>query len=383
MTTITVLAGERTIGGTQIVVEDGGARLLFDCGLAYDPAGDPFAPVRRRPWRLLPDLLALGLAPHIPGLYDRRITGGATDGIPLTLPPVDGPLAVALSHAHLDHTHLVGFVEPEVAVHCTVATARIVRVLGEVGYSLGPAGRSFTPHESDQPFAVGPMRVRFLPVDHDVAGACGMLIETSDGTIAYSGDLRLHGAAPARSLRFVQAARVAGARVLIIEGTQLAPPQLDELLAPVRPPRAEREVVTDAMDALSRAPTKLGLILLTPEHGARVEALATAMAELGRLLVLDADGLAFATAALGRPLAAPHAVYVPGALARARQREEVLPAARHRRGPAGRHGAGDRARTGRVPAAAGVGGLRRSGRSRTRWRGGRAAARQRDATGPL
>ena len=37
MTTITVLAGERTIGGTQIVVEDGGARLLFDCGLVVRP----------------------------------------------------------------------------------------------------------------------------------------------------------------------------------------------------------------------------------------------------------------------------------------------------------------------------------------------------------
>lgn len=330
MTTITVLAGERTIGGTQIVVEDQGARLLFDCGLAYDPTGDPFAPVRRRPWRALPDMLALGLAPHIPGLYDPRITGGATDGLPLSIPPTDGPLAVALSHAHLDHTHLVGFVEPEVPVHCAAATARIVRVLGELGYSLGPAGRPFTTHEPDQPFTVGPLRVRLLPVDHDVAGACGLVIETSDGTIAYSGDVRLHGTAPEWSMRFVQAARAARARLLIIEGTQLAPPRTDELLAPARPPRAERAVAAEALDALSRAPTKLGLILLTPEHGARVEALAGAMAEIGRLLVLDADGLAFATAALGRPLAAPHAVYVPAALERARQRGEALPAALER-----------------------------------------------------
>src|SRR5271165_3576369 len=119
MTTITVLAGERTIGGTQIVVEERGARLLFDCGLAYDPAGDPFAQVQRRPGRVLADLLALGLAPAIPGLYAEEHLAGARPA----LPPSAGPLAVALSHSHLDHTHLAGFVDPAVPVYCAPATA--------------------------------------------------------------------------------------------------------------------------------------------------------------------------------------------------------------------------------------------------------------------
>ncbi len=67
---------------------------------------------------------------------------------------------------------------------------------------------------------------------------------------------------------------------------------------------------------LDGAPGKLGVILLTPENGERVEALATAMQSIGRLLVLDPDGLALATAALGRPLDVPYGVYVPSTMAR-------------------------------------------------------------------
>jgi ribonuclease J len=154
-----------------------------------------------------------------------------------------------------------------------------------------------------------------------VAGACGLLIDTSAGMIAYSGDLRLHGAAPQQSLAFAQAARAAGARVLILEGTRLRPAAPS---APEEVPRdepAEGEVAPLVADTLRAAPDQLGVILLTPEHGARVEALAAAMQAIGRVLVLDPDGLAFATAALGRPLAAPVAVYVPRAVGHGLEQE--------------------------------------------------------------
>jgi ribonuclease J len=336
MTTITVLAGERTIGGTQIVVEDQGARLLFDCGLAYDPAGDPFAQVQRRPGRVLSDLLALGLAPAVPGLYGRDHLSGTHPA----LPAGDGPLAVALSHSHLDHTHLVGFVDPGAPVYCSPPTARIVETLGVLGKSLGPAGRELSERGPEDWWGVGPLRARLAPVDHDVAGARGLLIYTAAGVIAYSGDLRLHGSAPHLSLAFAQAARDAGARLLILEGTRVRPPApVGRLLdsegtqpqpaaiatpedAPVQQVElAEAEVAPLVADTLRGVPDQLGVIVLTPEHGARVEALAAAMASIGRLLVLDPDGLAFATAALGRPLAAPAAVYVPRALERQLEQE--------------------------------------------------------------
>ncbi len=319
MTTITVLAGERTIGGTQIVVEEEGARLLFDCGLVYDPAGNPFAQVYRRSWRALADILALGLAPYVPGLYAPDALAEIPTSTPYALPPAQGPLAVALSHSHLDHTHLAGFVSPDVPIHCSAPTARIVRALGDLGESVGPLRRAVTIHEPHEPFMVGPMRARFVPVDHDVCGACGLLIETDEGVIAYSGDLRLHGSHPERTRAFTDAARDAGARLLVLEGTQLWPDD------PRLPSRDENEVVTACAAALSQAPGRLGLILLTPENGERVEALAAALDAIGRVLVLDAAGLAFAHAALGRPIGAPHAVYIPSGPARKREQGEMLP----------------------------------------------------------
>ncbi len=317
MTTVSVLAGARTIGGTQIVVEDQGARLLFDCGLVYDPEGDPFAEVRRRPGRVLSDLLTLGLAPQVSGLYDPRWLAG--------LPPTmfsersvhDGPLAVALSHSHLDHTYLAGFIDPAVPVHCSSPTARIVETLGTLGNSVAPSGRSFTSHAAGDWFSVGSIRAQFLAVDHDVAGARGLLIETSDGVIAYSGDLRLHGSHPELSHSFAHAAKAAGARLLILEGTRLFPPapaQSDHEVVPTDRLR-EADVSFLAAEALAGAPGMLGIILLTPENGERVESLAQVAHGLGRLLVLDPEGVALTIAALGRPLAAPYAVYVPTTLA--------------------------------------------------------------------
>jgi ribonuclease J len=322
MTSITVLAGERTIGGTQIVVEDGGARLIFDCGLSYDPAGDPFSQVLRRPGRVLADLIALGLAPAVPGLYATRWLESLPDSNRPAATNGGKPLAVALSHSHLDHAQLAGFVEPAVPVYCASATARIVEALGALGSSLAPSGRRFTETTPDDAFTVGPMRARLLPVDHDVCGASGLLIETTSGTIAYSGDLRLHGAAPERSLAFARATRAAGARLLILEGTRLRPMEPQAGMPSAAFERGETEVAPLVAQTLREARDAIGVILLTPENGERVEALARAMQDIGRLLVLDVHGLVLATAALGRGLAVPHAVYVPSGLARRFEQQE-------------------------------------------------------------
>jgi ribonuclease J len=53
----------------------------------------------------------------------------------------------------------------------------------------------------------------------------------------------------------------------------------------------------------------LGVNLLTPENGERLQEVACAAERAGRLFVADPDSLAFAEAALGHPLNAPHALY--------------------------------------------------------------------------
>lgn len=305
MTTVTLFAGERSIGGTQIVVESGGARLLFDIGLPFSPGASPFAGVERRRGRELADLVQLGEAPNLPGVYRPSHLDGVT--APYLIPPTDGPVVVALSHSHLDHSSVVGFVDEQVPIYASPAAARILPVLSDTGMSLGILTRSVETVEPGGSFEVGPMQVTLLPVDHDVAGASGMIVETPDGVVAYSGDLRLHGQHPERSLAFAKTAREAGARVLILEGTRLAPPP-DAATPPAPAERFEADVAP-RVEQILETTAGLGIITLTPENGERVENVARSAAAAGRLLVLTADAVAFATAALGRLPDAPFGVY--------------------------------------------------------------------------
>lgn len=307
MTSVTLFAGERSIGGTQIVVEAQGARLLFDIGLPFNPGVGPFAGVGRRRGRELADLLQLGEAPHIPGIYGPVHTEGVT--APPGIPATDGPVAIALSHSHLDHSHVVGFVDEDVPVYASPATSRILPVLSDTGMSLGTLSRPIEAIEPGNSFGVGPMRVSLLPVDHDVAGASGMIIETPDGNIAYSGDIRLHGLHPERSLSFARAARDAEARLLILEGTRLFPPP-EPGAPPPSPERFEADVAPRVREILE-ATRGLAIITLTPENGERVENIARVAQTAGRLLVLTPDALAFTVAALGHSPGAPVGVYRP------------------------------------------------------------------------
>ncbi len=306
MTSVTLFAGERSIGGTQIVVESEGARLLFDIGLPFNPGSGPFAGVQRRTGRELADLLQVGEAPNIPGIYRASHIEGVTS--PPLIPPTEGPTAVALSHSHLDHSHVVGFVDESVPVHASPATSRILPVLSDTGSSLGRLSRPIEAVEPGGSFEVGPMRTTLLPVDHDVAGASGMIIETPDGTIAYSGDIRLHGLHPERSLAFARAAREAGARLLILEGTRLFPPEPG---APAPSPERFEAAVAPRVTQILQPTSGLGVIMMTPENGERVENVARAAEAAARLFVLTADALAYTMAALGRLPDAPFAVYRP------------------------------------------------------------------------
>jgi len=56
-----------------------------------------------------------------------------------------------------------------------------------------PTPREFRSFEPEAKFKVGSIEVRSFPVDHSVAGATAFLLECSDSSLVYTGDLRLHG----------------------------------------------------------------------------------------------------------------------------------------------------------------------------------------------
>jgi len=82
-------------------------------------------------------------------------------------------------------------------------------------------GVNFNTFRTGDKIKIGTVEVEPVHVDHSVPGAYGFLIHTSSGTVAYTGDFRLHGSKPEMSEDFIRA--TAGSRpiALITEATNM------------------------------------------------------------------------------------------------------------------------------------------------------------------
>ncbi len=297
MASIEFHGGLGVIGGSKIVIREGGHRVMLDIGMDIPSGADLFRlPVRQRPGRELADRLRMNAAPAVPGLYDPRFLD---DGDPLGEP--GEPTAVFVSHPHIDHVGLAGYVRPEIPVHAHTDAVDLLRALTAAGHGLPGGDPEWHPLESGRTVAVGPMEVECLPVDHDVPGACGYLVRTSTGTLAFTGDIRFHGRHPERSWAFADAAR--GCDVLVTEGTTLGWDMSPKV-------RDEDDVARDFAAALAATP---GLVLLSlyPRDVERVREFLDVAAAAGRTVVWPADTAAFLSAlgveglvAAGDPVAA-------------------------------------------------------------------------------
>ncbi len=289
-----VYGGVGTIGGTKIAVQEDDDRVLFDFGLAFASGGDFWSDrLRPRPGPgRLRDLIGLGYVPALDGLY----RPGEAEAAGLQPGRDDDRTHVFLSHLHLDHMAAVDLLADTVPVWMHTDSLRLFRAVAESGEPPAvPEGvRAF---DWGQTVAVGPVRVTPLPVDHDVPGASGLLIETSAGTVVYTGDFRMHGAHPERMEAFIEAARRARPRILLIEGTRLGQVEPNPDDPPTLP---EREVPGRVAEYCAEA-QGLALITLYPRNTPRIGGIAVAARKAGRTLVLSPEA-AHLYAAMGGDL---------------------------------------------------------------------------------
>jgi len=278
--------GVGVIGSSKVVVRDGGHRVVLDLGLDIPKEGDLFRPpVATRPGRGLSDRLAVNAAPAIPGVFD-----------PAALDPGDPlgeaaePTAVFVTHPHIDHVGLVGYVRPDIPVYTSPDSARVLRALTDAGEGLEGGDPDWIEVEEGSPVEFGPIRIERFPVDHDVPGASGYLVHTSDGSLAFTGDYRFHGSHPELSWEFAE--RVAGCDVLVTEGTTLS---FDEY----HPLRTEADTERDFAEALAGNPDLL-LLAVYPRDVERVERFTGFAAAAGRTIVWPDRTAAF-LAAMGLP----------------------------------------------------------------------------------
>ena len=246
MSSITLHGAVEEIGGNKILIEDGATKLFFDFGLSFGKYGNYFSPyLQPRRYSIISDYMNLGLLPNLTGLYRQDYEKRFRETSPE--PKYDG---VILSHPHLDHAGFLSYVRPDIPAYCSPGCKAILQVFEESSYgfhqytgikesfkireSKRDATKkvkdrtSFIPREINlfkPSFKIDDITIHPFPVDHSVPGANSFVIETSGGTIVYTGDIRFHGRRATFSQTFVDKAASFDPDVLISEGTNIHEPK--------------------------------------------------------------------------------------------------------------------------------------------------------------
>ena len=219
MTNVTCYGGVAQIGGNKILVEDGDARIWLDMGATFGFGSEFFVEYLTARKRFgLRDYFGLNLLPKLPGLYSHEMLTPAD--FPYESPRFSG---VFVSHIHYDHTNHLQFLDPTIPVHLGAGTKIILDSWETTSTQANLGERDYRPFRTGETVRADGVDTEPIHVDHSAPAAYGFLLHTSDGTIAYTGDLRQHGPHAELTKDFIEAAAKARPIALITEGTRVAP----------------------------------------------------------------------------------------------------------------------------------------------------------------
>ncbi len=247
------------------------------------------------------------LVPPLQGVYrEDMITDEVRSDLAAMAGP-EGPRSVDvdgvfISHAHLDHIGYVTFLRGDIPIYATAMTAAIAKVLQDMAqgtefereicylsprrieedgllradrsepfmgrpyvildqpsftehpyWLTSPTRKRFqasafdgvrtTSHDGEGRARVGGLPLRSYPVDHSLFGAAGCAVETSEGWVAYTGDIRLHGKRGHLTRTFAEKTAGLHPTVLLCEGTRL---DSDERVTEDEVHQAAEEAVREA-----------------------------------------------------------------------------------------------------------------------------------------
>jgi ribonuclease J len=209
-TAITFHGGVGEIGGNKILIEDKGTRVVLDFGMSYSDRGKFFLDPMLSPGDER-DLLEFGILPNIKGIYEFEDSRSSID-------------AVFLSHAHGDHWGYISFLKREIPLHCGETCARIREAVSATKvrhFESDIRGLQFQTFRTGNTITVGSVDVTPCHVDHSIPGAYGFIVRTSQGSVAYTADFRVHGTKPELTNDFVELAAKSNPEALLAEGTNI------------------------------------------------------------------------------------------------------------------------------------------------------------------
>lgn len=244
MTSLRFYGGVDEIGGNKILVKDKNS-LFLDFGMSFSQANKFLSAfLQPRKCNGILDFVELGLLPWIKGIYREDYLRHC--GLPCEdKPSVDG---VILSHSHMDHSAYINHLREDIPIYTTQESYIILKALEETskksftdlislkrtfhfvskkrgdGYKRLKASKIEREIKTPRPykrFEIGEVTAILTPVDHSLPGASAQIIETSEETIVYTGDLRFHGRRGKGTKKFVKKAKKVSPTTMICEGTRI------------------------------------------------------------------------------------------------------------------------------------------------------------------
>lgn len=221
MTSLTFYGGVGEIGGNKILLADADKNVFLDFGINFGREKKYYEPPYLQP-RNERHLLGLGILPDLKGIYKNDENE----------PWVD---AILISHPHLDHYGYIKYVKDDIPIICGETTKTLI-IAKEVSSSGASSGyqianltksrgveifKDFITFRTNNPPSETPINFTPVHVDHSVPGAYGLIIDTSEGNVVYTGDFRLQGPHKNMSEEFISTAKDSEPLALIIEGTNI------------------------------------------------------------------------------------------------------------------------------------------------------------------
>jgi len=207
---ITIYGGIDEIGGNKILIEDKDTRIMLDFGLSYSDRRKFFFDPMLSPGDEQ-DLLEFGILPNLKGVYEFEESKPSVD-------------AVFLSHAHGDHWGYISFLKRSIPVYCGKTCAQILSATSNTRvrhFESNIGGIQFRTFRTGSVIKVGSIDVTPCHVDHSIPGAYGFVVKTSEGSVVYSADFRLHGTKPELTDDFVALAARSEPKLMLAEGTNI------------------------------------------------------------------------------------------------------------------------------------------------------------------
>jgi len=236
MAKITFYGGVNEIGGNKFLLETSETRIFLDFGLSFSKFGKFYTDfLQPRVCNGIGDYLDLGIIPDIEGIYRNDLLSNEGRKT-FERPKVDG---VLLSHAHADHCSNIALLHKDIKIFCGDTSKMILKSLQETSPGMFYSDfyfykenfvsrnkkpkeeRSFHTFRTGDKLKINDIEVEPIHVDHSIPGAYGFIIHTPDGSLGYTGDIRLHGPKGFMTREFVEKAKNERLDILLCEGTKI------------------------------------------------------------------------------------------------------------------------------------------------------------------